>query len=38
MEHMKYLMAAFQKYNLHGSRGSFVFYYDIISIQINAEI
>jgi len=38
MEHMKYLMAAFHKCNLPSWRGSAVLYYDIISIQLNAEI
>jgi len=38
MEHIKYLMADFQKCNLHSSRGSALFYYDIRSIQLNAEI
>ena len=38
MEHMKYLMAAFQKFNLHSCRGIAVLYYDIINIQLNAEI
>ena len=36
MEHMKYLMAAFQKCNLHSWRGIAVFYYDIFSFQLNA--
>jgi len=38
MEHMKYLMTAFQECNLHSWRGSAVLYYEIISIQLNAEI
>ena len=38
MEHMKYLMAAFHKHILPSWRGSAVLYYDIISIQLNAEI
>jgi len=38
MEHMKYLMTAFQECNLHSCTGSAVLYYDIISIQLNAEI
>jgi len=38
MEHLKYLMAAFQEYNLHSLRGSAVFYCDVVSIQLNAEI
>jgi len=31
-------MAAFQESNLHSWRGSVVLYYNIISIQLNAEI
>jgi len=38
MEHMKYLVAAFLKCNLHSWRWIAVFYYDIISFQLNAEI
>jgi len=38
MDHMKYLMAAFQECYLHSWRGSAVLYYDIVSIQLNVEI
>jgi hypothetical protein len=38
MEHNIYLMAVFQECNVHTWRGSAVFYYDIISIQLNAEM
>jgi len=38
IEHLKYLMAAFQECNLHSLSGSTVFYCDVISIQLNAEI
>jgi len=38
MEQIKYLMAAFQECNLHSSRGHALLYYDIVSIQSNAEI
>jgi hypothetical protein len=31
-------MAAFQECNLHSLRGIAVFYSDIVSIQLNAEI
>jgi hypothetical protein len=36
MKHIKYLMAALQKCNLHSLRGITVFYYDIISIQLSS--
>ena len=38
MEHMKFLMTAFQERNLHSWIGSAVLYYDIVSIQLNAQI
>jgi len=37
-EHMKHLMAASHNRILQRWRGSAVLYYDIISIQVNAEI
>ena len=36
MEHVKYLMAASHKCNLHSWRGIAVFYYAIVSFQLNA--
>jgi len=38
MDHIKYHMAASQKCSLHSWMGSAVFYFDVISIQLNAEI
>jgi hypothetical protein len=38
MEHMKYLIAASHKLILHSWRGIAVFYYDIISFQLDTEI
>jgi hypothetical protein len=38
MEHIQYCMAAFKECNLHSWIQSAVFYYDVISIQLNPEI